>query len=120
MRFPISFELLNLLRNPDIDIDRHSFREEYKAKLRRAAAGFTKVSLEEKADVPLPKGTHCLHLVVYVHLALAHSSNLDNLCTLLSQPGPGPVSKDINSTNVVNVWSLVDTIRAVPTEKLME
>ena len=36
MLFPRSFSLINLLRKPDIDIETHIFRQDYRAKLKIA------------------------------------------------------------------------------------
>lgn len=117
MRFSISFELINLLRKPDIDLESHSYREDYRAKLKLSMTRHNGVVFDEKSNLRLPANITTHHIIVYTHLALAMSHNLENLYALFNIAAPEPLSKDINCTNILNVWSLVDVIRRTPSSK---
>jgi hypothetical protein len=111
MRFPISFALINLLRKPDIDLENHIFRQDYRGKLKSTMLKYANITFGVQSAVKLPASTSIHHLVLYTHLALAMSFNLENLFSLFNLPAPEPLSKDINCTNIVNIWSMADAIR---------
>ena len=117
MRFPISFQLINLLRKPEINLENHIYQEDFKSRLKTAMSKYSAASFTASSNIKLTEGTSVNHIVLYTHLALSMSFNLENLFTLYNLPTPEPLSKDINSTNIVNVWSLDDVIQKTKSTK---
>lgn len=55
---------------------------------------------------------------MYIHLAIAYSSNIENLFSLCKVPFEAePISKDSNLTNIINAWTIVEGAKAVNEKK---
>lgn len=83
--FPVSFRLINLLRNPDIDLDTHTFKSGFLENVRDILETFAETKAESK-ELLKPTGLSQKHFIIYIHLAIAYSSNIENLFNAFKVP----------------------------------
>lgn len=61
------------------------------------------------------------HLILYLHLQISMLTNLENLFTTYeAKVKAEPLAKEINSTNILNVWSIIGALDAAGDKKIQE